>query len=221
MRIIRSIWNGLDWSYLTGLLWSVIPILICMTIHELAHGLVAYKLGDDTAKRSGRLSLNPLKHIDVWGFIMMLFFGFGYAKPVAVNMMNFKHPKRGMALTALAGPVSNFLLAFVVLLIFGFVYPVASQTVLYDILARTAVLSISLGLFNLIPIPPLDGSKVVFSLLSDEGYFRLMRYERYGMLILFVILITGILDRPLMAAVNFVFRLLFQGAWGIASIFYG
>ena len=102
MHILQSIWRGLDWSVLTNLLLSVVPALICITLHELAHGYVAYRLGDDTAKRAGRLTLNPLRHIDIMGLLMMIVFKFGWAKPVPVNMMRFRSPKRGMALTAAA-----------------------------------------------------------------------------------------------------------------------
>ena len=115
----RTIWQGLDWSYLTDILIYVIPALLCITIHETCHGLVAYKLGDPTAKNAGRLSLNPIRHIDWVGLAMMVVFHFGWAKPVPVDMRNFKNPRRGMAVTALAGPVSNLLLAIVALALYG------------------------------------------------------------------------------------------------------
>lgn len=116
MHILQSIWRGLDWSVLTNLLLSVVPALICITLHELAHGYVAYRLGDDTAKRAGRLTLNPLRHIDIMGLLMMIVFKFGWAKPVPVNMWKFKNPKKGMAITAAAGPIANLLIALVFLL---------------------------------------------------------------------------------------------------------
>ena len=115
MNTLQSIWNGLDWSYLLNIVLSVVPALLCITFHEVSHGCVAYRLGDPTAKNAGRLTLNPLKHIDMMGLLMMVVFKFGWAKPVPVNMMRFRNPKRGMALTALAGPVSNVLLALVFL----------------------------------------------------------------------------------------------------------
>ena len=207
---LQSIWEGFDFSYLLNILLSVIPALICITLHELSHGLVAYALGDDTAKRAGRLSLNPLKHLDPMGLLMMVVFRFGYAKPVPINMNRFKHPKRGMAVTALAGPLSNFLIAVVFLFLAGlFFFPLRRNAVgeyVWEMILITAEISISLGLFNLIPVPPLDGSKVLFSALSDEGYLRLMRYERYGSLILIALVASGVLGRPLTAAVNAVFN---------------
>ena len=200
MGEISAVWQGLDWFVLVGMLLSVIPILICITIHELAHGLAAYALGDDTAKRMGRLTLNPLRHIDPIGFIMLLFVRFGWAKPVPVNMLNFKRPKFGMAITALAGPLSNFLLAALILLfqeplglpLNPFYLQTAGPAIyLAWILETTAVISIFLGLFNLLPIPPLDGSKILFSVLRDTRYHWLMRYEHYGMFLLFGLIFFG------------------------------
>ena len=122
VNTLQSIWNGLDWSYLLNIVLSVVPALLCITFHEVSHGWVAYRLGDPTAKDAGRLTLNPLKHIDMMGLLMMVVFKFGWAKPVPVNMMRFRNPKRGMALTALAGPASNVLLALVFLFLYGLLY---------------------------------------------------------------------------------------------------
>ena len=222
--------GNLNWSVLTDMLLAVIPALICITLHELSHGFVAYKLGDNTAKNMGRLTLNPIKHIDIFGLIMMVVFKFGWAKPVPVNMRNFKNPKHDMAITALAGPLSNVLICCVVLFIYGLVYLPCNLagtefagSLLYAVYI-TAYLSIALAIFNIIPIPPLDGSKVLFSLMSDEGYMKLMRYERYGMLLLLVLIVTEVLGNPLYAATEFVFDKLFIFAeWGSAlsaSLFY-
>ena len=217
--------GNLNWSVLTDMLLAVIPALICITLHELSHGFVAYKLGDNTAKNMGRLTLNPIKHIDIFGLIMMVVFKFGWAKPVPVNMRNFKNPKRDMAITALAGPLSNVLICCVVLFIYGLVYLPCNLagSLLYAVYI-TAYLSIALAIFNIIPIPPLDGSKVLFSLMSDEGYMKLMRYERYGMLLLLALIVTDVLGNPLYAATEFVFDKLFIFAeWGSAlsvSLFY-
>ena len=203
LETLKTIWEGLDWSVLADLLLSVIPALLCITLHELAHGFVAYRLGDPTAKRAGRLTLNPLKHIDPMGLVMMVVFKFGWAKPVPVNMYRFRHPKRGMALTAAAGPLCNLLLGTIMLFLYGFLRCLlySAQGFLVDSLMRTltttAYLSIALAVFNIVPIPPLDGSKVLFSVLSDKWYAKLMRYERYGMIVLFVLLATDILRGPL------------------------
>jgi len=170
--------------------FRVIPALICITFHELAHGYTAYRLGDNTAKDMGRLTLNPIKHIDVFGLLMMLIAYFGWAKPVPVNMRNFKRPKWGMAVTALAGPMSNLLLTIAVLLVFGLVLTplsgFAAGEVALIMMHRMAMIGIALAVFNMLPIPPLDGSKILFSLLPDRYYMILMKYERYGMLVLFV-----------------------------------
>jgi len=181
---------------LMSALMRVIPALICITFHELAHGYTAYKLGDMTAKDKGRLTLNPVKHIDIFGLLMMLFFRFGWAKPVPVDMRNFKHPKWYMAVTAIAGPASNIVLAAFVLFIYGLlIVPIMTSNagaVVSELIMNTVYLSLALAVFNLMPIPPLDGSKVLFSLLSEEKYFKLMKYERYGIIALILVLNTGI-----------------------------
>ena len=206
----------------------MIPALICITLHELSHGLVAYKLGDDTAKRAGRLTLNPLRHLDPMGMLMMVVFRFGWAKPVPVNMYRFKDPKRGMAVTALAGPVSNILISLVFLFLYGALYlPLQSSSFgmyLLEMLQITAYLSLSFAVFNFLPIPPLDGSKVLFSVVSDETYMKLMRYERYGSIALLLLVSTGILGRPLSSAVHFLYEHMIPVAqWslkGVYSLFY-
>ena len=195
MNTLQSIWNGLDWSYLLNIVLSVVPSLLCITFHEVSHGYVAYRLGDTTAKDAGRLTLNPLKHIDPMGLLMMVVFKFGWAKPVPVNMMRFRSPKRG---TALAGPVSNVLLALVFLFLYGLLYrALYSVQFLLDMIWLTAYISLALAIFNIIPVSPLDGSKVLFALLPDAAYAKLMRYERYGMALLMLLLLTGVLDVPL------------------------
>ncbi|MGI5977995.1 MAG: site-2 protease family protein [Oscillospiraceae bacterium] len=175
---------------------AVIPALVCITFHEVSHGFVAYKLGDSTAKDAGRLTLNPIKHIDVFGLLMMIVLKFGWAKPVPVNMNSFKNPKGGMAITALAGPVSNVLLAAVIFLLYGLLYaPLmhagAFGVVLAKMLLTTAYLSCALAVFNIIPISPLDGSKVLFSFLPEKAYYALMRYEFLGMIALLIIVWSG------------------------------
>ena len=183
LQYLTNLWDALDFGSLESILLRLAAVFLCLTIHETCHGLAAYALGDPTAKRAHRLSLNPLRHIDWIGFFMMIVAGFGWAKPVPVNPNYFKKPKEGMAITALAGPVSNFLLALALLLAARLVYLRALMTgtlpeTLFSFLVNTASLSVGLGLFNLVPIPPLDGAKVLFSLLPDrmdcfpESYIR-------------------------------------------------
>ena len=197
MTSFGSVLRGLDWGYLTDLLQQIIPALLCIMIHEICHGAAAYALGDRTAATQGRLSLNPLHHVDWFGLVMLAIFHFGWAKPVSVDMRNFKHPKRDMAITALAGPASNFLLAALALFLYGFfwrdLYGSGAGRFFIRLLQYMAILSISLGLFNLIPIPPLDGSKVLFAFLPDRAYVRLMVLERYGMI--FLIALVFLMNR--------------------------
>jgi len=214
IETFKTIWDGLDWSYLSEILIAVIPSLLCITLHELSHGYVAYKLGDNTAKNSGRLTLNPIKHIDVMGLVMLVVCRFGWAKPVPVNMNNFKNPKRGMAITALAGPVSNLIIGVIFLFIYGLFYIFLSKdnqfcSILNEMVLVTAYLSIGLAVFNIIPISPLDGSKVLFSFLNQSTYRKIMYYEKYGMLILLVLVFSGVLGRPLSTIISFVFDKLF------------
>ena len=225
MNEFASVWNGLDWSVLTDILFSIIPALICITLHELSHGYVAYLLGDDTAKRAGRLTLNPVRHIDWWGLVMMVLFHFGWAKPVPVNMSRFKNPKRGMAVTALAGPVSNLIIAAVFIFLYGVLYmPLLTHysplnRAILEMIMTTGYLSTALAVFNLIPISPLDGSKVLFSVLSDRAYAKLMRYERYGMIILLLLVVTGGLSGVLSTATGWVYdRLFFIAEFGFELV---
>ena len=218
---LQSIWNGFDFTYILSILLGLIPSLLCITLHELSHGYAAYRLGDNTAKARGRLTLNPLKHLDVMGLLMLMVFHVGWAKPVPVNMYNFRNPKKGMALTALAGPVSNFLITLVFMFLFGFVYSFVTfhytkaGYYLLQMLQLTAYISLGLGLFNLIPIPPLDGSKVLLSLLSDSNYYKLMHYERYGMILMILLVSTGIIGKPLSAAMDFIYdQLIPLAQWG-------
>ena len=211
MHYLSNLWSALDFGSMLDMVLRLAAVLLCLTVHEACHGLAAYALGDPTARRAHRLSLNPLRHIDWFGLLMMFAAGFGWAKPVPVNPNYFKKPKQGMALTALAGPVSNFLLALLTLLaarIFCDVaaYSETNQRIL-DFLLMMAVLSIGLGLFNLVPIPPLDGSKVLFAVLPDRAYDWLMRNERYGMLLLFALVFFDVGSNALSKTIQWVFDL--------------
>lgn len=211
MHYLTNLWNALDFGTLRDAAVQLLAVLFCLTVHETCHGLAALALGDPTAKRQHRLSLNPLRHIDWFGLLMMLVAGFGWARPVPVNPNYFKKPRQGMALTALAGPASNLLLALLLLiparLIYTYAhYSVFNQTAL-DFLTSTAALSIGLGLFNLIPIPPLDGSKVLAVLLPERAYRWLMRYERFDIFALWLLVALGVGGRYMSLAIRWVYTL--------------
>ncbi|MBQ4354696.1 MAG: site-2 protease family protein [Clostridia bacterium] len=203
-------------SQLTEFLFVIPCVLIALTVHEVAHGWMAFRLGDPTARNLGRLTLNPLKHIDPIGTLCMILFHFGWARPVPINSRYFKKPRRDMALTAAAGPVSNFIMAFIGLLlrqIFMAVFsafPAQSsfawniQYALLMLLSYFHSLNLSLGVFNLIPIPPLDGSRIFLTFLPAKYYFGIMKYERYIQLALMLALWTGILTLPLSTFVGWI-----------------
>ena len=187
-----------------------IPIfMLALSVHETAHGVVAYKLGDPTAKSLGRLSLNPAKHFDMIGFIMLMVIGFGWAKPVPINTRYFKNPKRDMAIAATAGPLSNLLLALVFALCFklysaSFYSPAFEEicfstpwSLLGIFLYYGIRLNIMFAIFNLLPIPPFDGSRLLLAVLPTRIYFKIQQYERYILIALVVLLFVGVLDVPL------------------------
>lgn len=183
---------------------SIAFVVFCATpLHEFAHALIAVKLGDDTPRLRGRLTINPMAHIDKRGALMIFLFGFGYAKPVEVRMRKFKKPKRDMALVALAGPVSNILQSLVLLFIYNALYHFGSvndnimMVYMGMFFFYAAVINVNLAVFNLLPIPPLDGSRLATALLPAKYYYKIMQYERYIMIGLFVLLFTGILSTPL------------------------
>ena len=183
---------------------SMAFVVVCATpLHEFAHALIAVKLGDDTPRLRGRLTINPMAHLDKRGALMIFLFGFGYAKPVEVRMRHFKKPKRDMALVALAGPVSNLLQSLILLFVYNALYHFGASSgnemMIYMgmFFYFAALININLAVFNLLPVPPLDGSRLATALLPAKYYYKIMQYERYIMIGLFVLLFTGILSTPL------------------------
>lgn len=199
---------------LIELLFVVPCVLFALTVHEVSHGYMAYKLGDPTARNMGRLTLNPMKHLDPVGTLCMILFHFGWARPVPINTRYFKKPRRDTALTAAAGPISNFIMAFLGLLVQNILlavfirHPAASQftyNLQYAALTLFSyfhILNLSLGMFNLLPVPPLDGSRIFLTFLPAKYYFGIMQYERYIQLGLMLLLWLGFLDTPLSFLVN-------------------
>ncbi len=181
------------YNLLSSLLASLILIFLVSPIHELAHGYAAIKLGDNTPRYQGRMTLNPMAHIDYMGALMIILFGFGWAKPVQINMYNFRNPKRDMAITAVAGPLSNFLCAFIVGIFSApvFYWAYNSQNaftlILIYLIQYLVMFNLYIGLFNLIPIAPLDGSRILSAVLPNKYYYMIMRFERYSFLILILL----------------------------------
>lgn len=213
----------LSWYQIVQYLVRAVVVLIAIPFHEAAHALVSHWLGDDTALRAGRLSLNPVRHFDPLGALCMLVGGVGWARPVSVNPRNYRNPKVGMAISAAAGPVSNFLLAWVSMILYKLVfYSGLSQQVfvltifLYDMV----VMNISLAVFNLIPVPPFDGSRIALLFLPPRLYFRAMRYERAIMLAVLLLVFLGVLNGPLSIAVNFLWNRLLD-LTGFVELFWG
>ncbi len=203
--IFDLIRDGLTPDLIVHLCVRVFTIFCVLPIHEFAHAFVAYKLGDPTAKAKGRLNLNPLAHIDPMGALMMILVGFGYAKAVPVNMFRFKTNRRKlyMGITALAGPLSNIVMAFISTFIYAVIFTYAPKTAMVEIItlffAYSATINVSLAVFNLLPVPPLDGSRIISVIVPDKYYYKIMTYERYIVYGVFALLFLGILDKPLVA----------------------
>ncbi len=201
-------WFGNGWLGIAELLMTAFCVFLSLSVHEFFHGYMAYKLGDHTAKSMGRLNLSPLSHLDPIGAICLFLFGFGWARPVPVNPNNFRLGKRksGMVLTSLAGPISNLILAFFAVLLLHFCYAFLPETgsigqkiytVVFNILYTLIFMNVGLMVFNFIPVPPLDGSKILNAILPPRLYFKIMEYERYGFIALLIIINLPIFSRIL------------------------
>ncbi len=195
-----------------SLILSIPGLLIALTFHEFAHGYAAYRMGDNTARYSGRLSLNPLDHLDIWGTLCLLFFHFGWAKPVPINPANFRDQKKGIIIVSLAGPFANFLLAFVCAVVCKILvrFTAASEIAVffYQIFLYAEVMNVGLMVFNLIPIPPLDGSKVLMEFLPPRARYEMYRIERYSGIVLLILVWTRVLTPILGTLSGWVFALL-------------
>lgn len=210
ITIIQTMLRGgsVSLSYVIATILSVLFVIICiLPLHEFAHALVAVKLGDNTPKYDRRLSLNPLASLDPIGCLALLLFGFGWAKPVQVNPRNFKNPKSGMAIVALAGPLANLIAALVGAFIYVAVYIFAPNNGFVEFVATFLAtyirVNVTLAVFNFIPIPPLDGSRIVGAFLSYKALSAYYRYQNIIMVIFFFVMISGALSGPLGVAQNF------------------
>ena len=211
--LIKDLQRGADIrDVLPGILFTIIVVLFSLSFHEMSHAFAAYKMGDRTAKNLGRLSLNPASHLDPLGTICMMLFGFGWAKPVPINSRNFRNPRKGILVTSAAGPLSNLILSFTTLLIYEVLVAVlptrflsvdgagfAGRIVFFLLLLLCYfhVLNLYLAFFNLIPVPPLDGSKILMMFLPSKVYFFVHQYEHIIRYVLLALLFTGILSKPL------------------------
>ena len=223
-------------SLFEGYNWMIIPAaLITIILHEMSHGFVAYLLGDRTAKNAGRLTLNPIKHLDPFGLFAMIVFGFGWAKPVPVNPYYFKNRKGGMALTAFAGPLSNLLLAFLGVILLslidgivsisnGLYYTVGISDVMLGIaifLWYFVILNVGLAIFNLIPIPPLDGSKILGEFLSGGAKYKYLSFERYGSIVLLLVFAIRPLNSIFSSVLGFLQGLILSGYLKVIELILG
>ncbi len=193
----------------------VIPmVLIALMFHELAHGWVSGKLGDPTPKMMGRMTLNPLAHLDPVGTILMILTGFGWARPVEISPRYYKNPKKGMALTALAGPLANLALSIIAFLVYGIIFVVYAKTGIFRnsignigyILMRFVTLNLCFMIFNFIPIPPLDGSRILGLFLSDSAYFKIQQYENYSFILIILLSASGAFNTIIGTGVSVVFN---------------
>lgn len=204
----------LDYLIKALVLFTAVPV------HECAHAWVAEKMGDDTGRKQGRITLNPFAHLTLWGSLMMILVGFGWGKPVMVDSRNFKNPKKGMVLTALAGPASNFIMAFLSMIVYkvlaflSFAKDSSTLDMLATVFVYITLINISLAVFNFLPIPPLDGSKIFNAILPEKWYFTIMKYENFIFIALIILVYSGLLDAPLSFLQNKVIDvMLFLTGW--------
>lgn len=197
---------------LQDIIIRTIAVLVAIIPHEMAHGYAAYLCGDETAKNDGRLSLNPLHHLDPIGTICLIFFKFGWAKPVMINPNNFRDRKKGTFFVSIAGVLTNFILAIIAVIIMKYI---RLNDFVFEIFMNIFWFNIILGVFNLIPIPPLDGSKLLFSFLPPKYEYYLIKYEKYGYILLLLLIMTDNLDKILIPMVNFMINLIGKIVWCI------
>lgn len=211
---------------LLTLLARLIVLLTAIPVHECAHAYISYKLGDPTAKMMGRLTLNPLKHFDPLGSVCLLVAGVGWAKPVPIDTRYYRDRRKGMALSALAGPVSNFIMAFIAMVFFKLTFYIGYRTgggavleTVHLVFYYMVLINVSLGIFNLMPFPPFDGSRIYTAFLPEKVYFGLMKYEQYIFMAVFALLaFTNLFDGPLAAANDFVLSLLAKATFFVDDL---
>ncbi len=200
-------------SYIIDKIVMIPMVLIALMFHELAHGYISVRLGDPTPRLQGRMTFNPLAHLDAVGTLLMVFTGFGWAKPVQINPRYYKDPKKGMALTAIAGPLTNLLLAIIAMILYSILFVVYVKTGVFagamgsitKLLMQFVSLNLCFMIFNFIPIPPLDGSRVLGIFLSNSAYFKLQQYERYSFIAIIILSASGAFDRIIGGGVEIVF----------------